>query len=141
LDGLSVGIKAALTAPKTNHLVNEQIRGLPSGVGGTAVGFQGCTVTSTACAANGNSSNGVCIKAGSNVGNGSRQAISMAGRFDASALHIQHGLNATKLQSNYRPPVEHARIQEFLVIYCILLLSSSEFSRGFNVRLVIVSFG
>lgn len=118
LDGLSVGIKAALTAPKTNHLVNEQIRGLPSGATGTAaLGFQGCAANPIAtCTSNGPTSNGHCSNKSSNIAtNGSRQAVSMAGRFDASALHIQHGLNATKLQSNYRPPVEHAKIQEFLV--------------------------
>ena len=47
-----------------------------------------------------------------NGANNSR-LVNMAGRFDASALHIQHGLNATKLQSNYRPPA--AKLTEFLV--------------------------
>ncbi|EEC00555.1 hypothetical protein IscW_ISCW001270, partial [Ixodes scapularis] len=31
LDGMSVGIKAALSVPKTNHLVNDQIRGFGKG--------------------------------------------------------------------------------------------------------------
>lgn len=47
-----------------------------------------------------------------NGANNSR-LVNMAGRFDATALHIQHGINATKLQSNYRPPA--AKLNEFLV--------------------------
>ncbi|XP_074593550.1 peptidase hillarin isoform X2 [Brevipalpus obovatus] len=38
----------------------------------------------------------------------------MAGRFDASALHIQHGINATKLQRNYKSSPDETKIEEFL---------------------------
>lgn len=56
---------------------------------------------------NGNSS-------GLQNGNNNSRLVNMAGKFDSTALHIQHSLNATKLQSNYRPPIEH-KITEFLV--------------------------
>lgn len=113
LDGLSVGIKAALRAPKTNHLVNEQIRGLPGAIG-SPVAHHACQGGGTTHM-NGTVNNGSNSKNGVVLGSSGRQAVSLAGRFDATALHIQHGLNATKLQSNYRPPVEHAKIEEFLV--------------------------
>lgn len=44
-----------------------------------------------------------------------RNRENMAGRFDASALHIQHGINATKLQRNYKSSPDETKIEEFLV--------------------------
>ena len=112
MDGLSVGIKAALRAPKTNNLVNEQIRGNNYNPLNSCA-FNGApNMTNSHNHSNGNS--GLI-----NGANNSR-LVNMAGRFDASALHIQHGLNATKLQSNYRPPA--AKLTEFLVSLFTLFL-------------------
>lgn len=108
LDGFSVGIKAALRAPKTSNLVNEQIRGNNYNPLNTCGNFNGTSnMTNSHNHSNGNSS----------TNGANSRLVNMAGRFDASALHIQHGLNATKLQSNYRPPAEQAKITEFLVSF------------------------
>jgi len=49
-----------------------------------------------------------------------RNRESMAGKFDASALHIQHGINATKLQRNYKSAENGTKIEEFLVSSALL---------------------
>ena len=108
LDGLSVGIKAALRAPKTNNLVNEQIRGNnynPLNI----CAFNG---TSNMTNSHNNHSNG---NSSGQLNGANSRLVNMAGRFDASALHIQHSLQQTKLQSNYRP--QTAKITEFLVSF------------------------
>lgn len=46
-----------------------------------------------------------------------RNRESMAGNFDASALHIQHGIKATKLQRNYKSNENGSKIEEFLVSF------------------------
>ncbi|XP_067124592.1 hillarin-like [Centruroides vittatus] len=81
LDGFSVGIKAALNVPKTNHLVNDQIRG--SGKGTFDAGALGIKSALTSPKI-------------SDLENRHRE--NLAGKFDATALHIAHGLNATKLR-------------------------------------------
>ncbi|XP_046920221.2 peptidase hillarin [Dermatophagoides farinae] len=104
LDGQSVGIKAALNVPKKNHLINEQIR-----VSGSKPAL---------------STDALTIKQA--MGNHSDQSTSgkphyyPAGHFDASALHIQHAVNQTKLnrstnglRHSVRPGIE-SRINDFL---------------------------
>ena len=106
---LILGIKAALRAPRTSNLVNEQIRG------NNYNPLNSCAFNGTSNMTNHNHSNGNSSGLINGANNSSQRLVNMAGRFDASALHIQHGLNATKLQSNYRPPTEHTKITEFLV--------------------------
>ena len=96
LDGLSVGIKQALNVPKTNHLVNDQIRGFGKG-------------TFDADALNIKSS----LSKPHSESENHRNHQNMAGKFDASALHIQHAVNATKLQKSYKS--DDRKIHDFLV--------------------------
>ena len=87
LDGNSVGIKAALNVPKKNHLVNDQIRGSgpkAPAFGSDAIGIKQAIVLNESIAHSG------------------RPHLYPAGHFDASALHIQHAVNQTKLI--HRPP-------------------------------------
>uniref|UniRef100_A0A131YWT6 Tgc transglutaminase/protease like domain containing protein involved in cytokinesis n=1 Tax=Rhipicephalus appendiculatus TaxID=34631 RepID=A0A131YWT6_RHIAP len=82
LDGMSVGIKAALSVPKTNNLVNDQIRGSGKGTfDADALGIK------SALTKNHQQHHEQEYK----------HAVNRAGRFDASALHITHALNATKV--------------------------------------------
>ncbi|XP_027196451.2 peptidase hillarin [Dermatophagoides pteronyssinus] len=113
LDGQSVGIKAALNVPKKNHLINEQIRvsgSKPAQLGTDAMQFK---------------------QAMGNHHYHSDQSQTTnrysAGHFDASALHIQHAVNQTKLnrstnnnnsnsnglRHSVRPGIE-SRINDFL---------------------------
>ncbi|OTF83220.1 Hillarin-like protein [Euroglyphus maynei] len=104
LDGQSVGIKAALNVPKKNHLINEQIRVSNSK---PALGTDALIIKQA-------------------MGNHADQSASgkphhyPAGHFDASALHIQHAVNQTKLnrstnglRHSVRPGIE-SRINDFL---------------------------
>lgn len=107
LDGHSVGIKAALNVPKKNHLVNEQIRvsGSKPAMGADALNIKQAM------------SNGQEGQSGH-----SKQPHHAAGHFDASALHIQHAVNQTKMNratngnrnSPARPGIEN-RVNDFLV--------------------------
>ena len=103
LDGFSVGIKAALNVTKKgHHLVNDQIRGSGSK---PAMG-----------------ADALYIKQGMHeaVPHSTKPQHYPAGHFDASALHIQHPVNQTKMNRNgvlrhsVRPGIE-SRINEFLV--------------------------
>lgn len=97
MDGFSVGIKAALNAPKTNHLVNDQIRGSGKGTFNVdALGIK--TAMSTP-----------------RPHDDYTKKENMAGHFDASALHIQHAVNQTRLQKIYKHAGVESRINEFLV--------------------------
>lgn len=98
LDGSSVGIKQALNVPKTDRLVNDQIRG--SGKGTFDVH---ALVIKSALSTPKPHSESDC----------QRNPIRMAGNFDASALHIQHGIKATKLQRSYKS--DGRKIHDFLV--------------------------
>ena len=104
LDGHSVGIKAALNVPRKNHLVNEQIRvsGPRPAVGADALVIKQALV-------NGDT-------------NVKPHQHHPAGHFDASALHIQHAVNQTKMNrtsngnksNSSRPGIEN-RVNDFLV--------------------------
>lgn len=79
LDGMSVGIKAALSVPKTNHLVNDQIRGFGKGTfDADSLGIKSALTRN-------------------HHEQEYKHTVNRAGRFDASALHITHALNATKV--------------------------------------------
>lgn len=101
LDGSSVGIKAALNVPKTNHLVNDQIRGSGKGT----FDADALVIKSALTTPKPYSESDSTYR--------TRDNINMAGKFDASALHIQHGINATKLHRGYRG--DGRKIHEFLV--------------------------
>lgn len=98
MDGLSVGIKQALNVPKSNHLVNDQIRG--SGKG-------------TFDAESLNIKSSLHTPKQHSESDSQRNHQNMAGKFDASALHIQHAVNATKLQKSYKS--DGRKIHDFLV--------------------------
>ncbi|KAG8184824.1 hypothetical protein JTE90_004922 [Oedothorax gibbosus] len=94
LDGMSVGIKAALSVPKTNHLVNDQIRGFGKGTfDADALGIKSALSSPRTHEPD------------------IRSVHHMAPRFDASALHITHALNATKVQRGYQ---YERRIDDYL---------------------------
>lgn len=93
LDGDSVGIRSALNVPRSAQFVNDQIRpgGRPS-IDGDAMGLK----------SRGNGSG-----TGSENGHNSSFGEYKYGRFDSSALHIAHALNATKIQRVYDKPIDH----------------------------------
>lgn len=100
LDGLSVGIKTALNVPKTNHLVNDQIRGSGKGTfDADALGIKTALTTPRPNEAD----------------YSKHHKENMAGHFDASALHIQHAVNQTRLQRIYKHAGIESRINEYLV--------------------------
>lgn len=108
LDGTAVGIKAALSVPKTHHLVNEQIRGL-----GHSGGFEP----------------GDAFKRGGNGHMGDfKHGVKNHGRFDASALHITHALQAARLVSSkyYNENARHLGVNvvsKFIVEFKQMFLS------------------
>ena len=122
LDGQSVGIKAALNVPKKNHLINEQIRvsgSKPAQLGTDAMQFKQAMGNHHYHSDQSQSTNRYSV-----------------GHFDASALHIQHAVNQTKLnrstnnnnnnnnsnglRHSVRPGIE-SRINDFLVSFFFLL--------------------
>ncbi|XP_076307028.1 hillarin-like [Tachypleus tridentatus] len=97
LDGMSVGIKSALRAPRTNHLVNDQIRGSGKGTFDVdALGIKTALASPRLHEVE------------------SKNRESQAGKFDASALHIAHGIKATKLQRQYRIEYAERTMDEYL---------------------------
>lgn len=136
LDGLSVGIKQALNVPRRgHHLVNDQIRGSGSkpALGADALLIKTASQQST-IAHDANSpyyQQQQQLYGGQHHSGQSAQSSSQhypakphhypAGHFDASALHIQHAVNQTKmlnrsngmLRHSVRPGIE-SRINDFL---------------------------
>lgn len=124
LDGLAVGIKQALNVPKKSCLINEQIR-MPNDGSKPLVDRDALSIRQVLSPLDGHhlhyqhhqsSSNGL-----SNGGGGSGNGVNKypAGHFDATALHIQHAVQQTKLKQNglrhaVRPGIE-SRINDFLV--------------------------
>lgn len=100
LDGEAVGIRSALNVPKSAHFVNDQIRpgGRPSIDGDSIVLKSPYT-----------------HKGGNGSGNGSENGHNdyKYGRFDHTALHIAHALNATRIQRIYDKPInQYLDVQE-----------------------------
>ncbi|XP_013773095.1 hillarin-like, partial [Limulus polyphemus] len=97
LDGTSVGIKSALKAPKQNNIVNDQIRGSGKGtIDSDAIGIK--SVLSYA-------------RVHENEG---RHRHHFAGTFDVNALHVAHGINATKVQKRYSVEQRVCKLDEYL---------------------------
>ena len=112
-DTESMGIKSAIQAPKSAQMVNEQIR--PGGKASfdcDALGIRAQMKISTS--SNTSQQNG----AGSNGHDGivsDHPNAHQWGRFDSSALHIQHALRATEVQRKYSKPVYDRPIEAYLV--------------------------
>ncbi|XP_013790594.1 hillarin-like [Limulus polyphemus] len=97
LDGMSVGIKSALKAPKQKYIINDQIRGFGKGTfDAEAVGIKTALSSPRVCEVDG------------------RHRDHSAGTFDANALHIAHGINATKVQKKYGLQQFECRLDEYL---------------------------
>ncbi|XP_063613385.1 hillarin-like isoform X2 [Penaeus indicus] len=100
LDGEAVGIRSALNVPKSAHFVNDQIRpgGRPS-IDGDSIVLK----------------SPYAHKGGNGSGNGSENGHNdyKYGRFDHTALHIAHALNATRIQRIYDKPInQYLDVQE-----------------------------
>ncbi|KAK8738384.1 hypothetical protein OTU49_003839 [Cherax quadricarinatus] len=95
LDGEAVGIRSALNVPRSAQFVNDQIRpgGRPS-LDGEALVLRS---PYTRGSGSGN---------GSENGHNSSFSDYKYGRFDSTALHIAHALNATKIQRVYDKPID-----------------------------------
>ncbi|XP_068247630.1 hillarin-like [Palaemon carinicauda] len=95
LDGDAVGIRSALNVPKSANFVNDQIRpgGRPS--------IDGDALVLRSPYSRGNGSGN-----GSENGHNSSFSDYKYGRFDHTALHIAHALNATKIQRVYDKPID-----------------------------------
>ncbi|ROT79709.1 Kyphoscoliosis peptidase [Penaeus vannamei] len=117
LDGEAVGIRSALNVPKSAHFVNDQIRpgGRPSIDGDSIVLKSPYT-----------------HKGGNGSGNGSENGHNdyKYGRFDHTALHIAHALNATRIQRIYDKPINqylspnHRSLTQLFPLFVTPLLSS-----------------
>ncbi|GAB6027914.1 hypothetical protein CHUAL_002129 [Chamberlinius hualienensis] len=114
LDGHSVGIRAALNVPKTSNLVNEQIRGSGKGTFDAEAIAIKQHIRSTPFKLDG--SNADRENNAAAVGNTTNNSnnVSYAGKFDASALHIRHALQATQLQRKYKFHSNETNINDYL---------------------------
>jgi len=117
-DSESIGIKAAIKAPKSAAIVNEQIR--PGGkatfdADALAIRSQmtpARTSTSEMPANGADEEDGVGGGGGGGIQSNHPNAHNW-GRYDSSALHIQHALRATEVQRKYSKPHEKP-LEEFL---------------------------
>lgn len=107
-DGESMGIKAAINAPKSSSTINEQIRpGGKASIDADALGIR--THLQQVHHKESVTSNGSTTVT-------SEHKISQDhrwGHFDSSALHIQHALKATEVQKKYCKPHEQP-LEDFL---------------------------
>ncbi|CAL4078281.1 unnamed protein product, partial [Meganyctiphanes norvegica] len=95
LDGEAVGIKSALNVPRSSNAFSDQIRpgGRPSIDGDSILG-------------NSPWRGGENHSGSSENGHNSSMSDYKYGRFDSTALHIAHVLNATKIQKSYSKPLD-----------------------------------
>ena len=119
-DSESIGIKSAIEAPKSAQMVNEQIR--PGGKASfdcdaLAIRAQMKLSTSSTTSRNGEQE----VEQGTNGHSNGGAIISnhpnahQWGRYDSSALHIQHALRATEVQRKYSKPIYDKPIETYLV--------------------------
>jgi hypothetical protein len=109
-----------MNAPKSTANVNEQIRpgGRPTfDADAMAIRAQ---ISAQSRKESQGSNGGVTAEHGSsNGGKGdSSDKPRQWGRFDSTALHIQHALKATEVQRKYSKPLEKP-IEEYLVRACV----------------------
>ena len=123
LDQDAMGIKAAMNVPKLSQNVNEQIR-----PGGKAFFDAEALAIKSHISNRSTSAHGSGVKNGvAEKENGQASSTSVEenhhkrnwGRFDSSALHIQHALKQTEVQKKYSRPHAQA-ISTFLVSDLIL---------------------
>lgn len=116
-DSESMGIKSAMQAPKSGMIVNEQIRpGGKATFDADALAIR-CHLRESVSSAPGGGGNNHEMAAES-AGNEGSSANHHWGRFDSSALHIQHALRATEVQRKYSKPAYERPIEAFLVRSC-----------------------
>jgi len=106
VDQDAMGIKAALNVPKSNQFVNEQIR--PGGKSQFGADSEALAIRS-------HINNRIIMPPTTdvNANNGHSEKPRNWGRFDSSALHIQHALKQTAVQKKYHKPHAQA-INSFL---------------------------
>ena len=119
IDKESVEIKAALNVPKVSLGINEQIRpGGKSSFDAEALAIK--SHIANRIAADDGGSRKTSQTNGNHEDNGDQRKRNW-GRFDSSALHIQHALKQTAVQKKYSKPHAHA-IESFLVGFLPLLM-------------------
>ena len=117
IDKDSVEIKAALNVPKVSIGINEQIRpGGKSSFDAEALAIKSHIVNRTA----GQDGEGRRVSENNGYHDEIDERKKNWGRFDSSALHIQHALKQTAVQKKYNKPHAHA-IESFLVSYCLFV--------------------
>lgn len=118
IDKDSVEIKAALNVPKVSIGINEQIRpGGKSSFDAEALAIKSHIVNRTA----GQDGEGRRVSENNGYHDEVDERKKNWGRFDSSALHIQHALKQTAVQKKYNKPHAHA-IESFLVSYYLFVL-------------------
>ena len=111
LDKDAIEIKAALNVPKVSIGVNEQIR--PGGK--SSFDVEALAIKSHIHNRSGGDHGKVSVSNGNgHVDTDKDERKRNWGRFDSSALHIQHALKQTAVQKKYSKPHAHA-IESFLV--------------------------
>ncbi len=125
VDQDAMGIKAALNVPKSSNFVNEQIRpGGKSQYDSEALAIKTHLLNrenrerSGGDSGNKESSGSLGHDADVNA-NGHAEKSRNWGRYDSSALHIQHALKQTAIQKQYHKPHAQA-INSFLVSFFYL---------------------
>ena len=130
IDKDAVEIKAALNVPKVSIGINEQIRpGGKSSFDAEALAIKSHIHNRTA--------GGEAPAADTNGYHEEPQDERRRnwGRFDSSALHIQHALKQTEVQKKYSKPHAHA-IESFLVGVNIFQISTNIFHRSINIFII-----
>ena len=114
-DGESMGIKSAMNAPKSGPYVNEQIRpGGKAHFDADALAIR--SQIKEAAVPKHHQSNGNDAAGGADGVDAADGRRRNWGRYDSSALHIQHALKATEVQRKYSKPPEKP-IEDYLVSY------------------------
>jgi hypothetical protein len=112
-DTESVGIKSAMNAPKSGPYVNEQIRpGGRASFDADALAIRSQMKETRISTSNGN--NGGILESESGLIVSNHPNSKQWGRYDSSALHIQHALKQTEVQRKYSSPREEP-IETYLV--------------------------
>ena len=120
IDKDSVEIKAALNVPKVSIGINEQIRpGGKSSFDAEALAIKSHIVNRTA----GHEGEVRRVSETNGYHDEVDERKKNWGRFDSSALHIQHALKQTAVQKKYNKPHAHA-IESFLVSDFLLFLGN-----------------
>ena len=113
MDGDAMGIKAAMNVPKLSIGINEQIRpGGKASFDAEALAIKSHLQNRTEGGRK--ASEGAVASNGHSAGSVEEEKRRNWGRYDSSALHIQHALKQTEVQKKYSKPHPQA-ISTFLV--------------------------